>query len=202
MIPARIAIHCALAALLLTAAGCASAPSKFYDLTSTATASGQAPVSASVMVGPVTIPAAVDQPQMVVQVADNQVVVDEFNRWDAPLSDSIARVVADDLAVQLGSPEVATVALANFNPAYRVTIEVQRFESLQGQAAVLDAVWTVRKTSTGEARSGRTSTRQTVSGQNFDQLAAAHSRALATLSSDVATAIRAEEEAGSAKQTE
>ena len=73
-------------------------------------------------------------PQFVVQVAPNRVEVDEFNRWAAPLNDSIARAVAGDLAALLGTPDVATAPLANFNPAYRVTINVQRFESVSGEA--------------------------------------------------------------------
>ena len=55
------------------------------------------------MIGSVSVPATVDQPQFVVQVAANRVEVDEFNRWAAPLSDSIARAVAGDLAAQLGT---------------------------------------------------------------------------------------------------
>jgi len=40
------------------------------------------------------------------------------------------------------------------------TIDVQKFESVQGQAATLEAVWTVRKTAGGEIRSGRTVARE------------------------------------------
>ena len=146
------------------------------------------------MVGPVSVPASVDQPQFVVQVAPNRVDVDEFNRWAAPLNDSIARAVAGDLAELLGTPDVAAAPLANFDPAYRVTIDVQRFESMPGQAALVEAVWAVRKTAGGETRSGRTVAREAVQGDGFDALAAAHSRALAKMSGDIATAIRAEAE--------
>jgi uncharacterized lipoprotein YmbA len=175
------------------AAGCsASAPARFYTLDSTAAPDGAPAARAAVMVGPVSIPASVDQPQFVVQVAPNRVEVDEFDRWAAPLNDSIARAVAGDLAVLLGTPDVATAPLANFNPAYRVTIDVQRFESIRGQAALVEAVWAVRKTAGGETRSGRTVAREAVQGEGFDALAAAHSRALARVSGDIATAIRAE----------
>ncbi len=129
-----------------------------------------------------------------VQVAANRVEVNEFNRWVSPLSDSIARAVAGDLVVLLGSPEVANSQLANFVPDYRVTIDVQRFESIQGQAAVVEAVWTVRKTAGGEIRSGRTVAREAVQGRGFDALAAAHSQAIAKMSGDIAAAIRAEAE--------
>ena len=84
--------------------------------------------------------------------------------------------------------------MANFDPAYRVTIDVQRFESAPGQAALVEAVWTVRKTAGGETRSGRTVAREAVQGDGFDALAAAHSRALAKMSGDIAAAIRAEAE--------
>jgi len=181
-------------ALAVALTGCSTAPARFYSLSSTATADGTPSSNATVMVGPVTIPASVDQPEFVVQVAPNQVKVDEFNRWVAPLSDAIARAVAGNLVVLLGSQQVATAQLANFTPDYRVTIDVQRFESIQGNAAVVEAVWTARKTASAETRTGRTVAREPVQGQGFDALAAAHSRAIAKLSADIANAIRAEAE--------
>ena len=192
---ARRIVHLISITLMVAlATGCSTAPSKFYSLASTATADGTPATPAAVMVGPVTIPAAVDQPEFVVQVAPNRVQVDEFNRWVSPLGDSIARAVAGDLVVLLGTPDVANSQLANFVPDYRVTIDVQRFESVQGQAATLEAVWTVRKTAGGATRSGRTVARESVQGQGFDALAAAHSQAIAKMSGDIAAAIRAEAE--------
>jgi uncharacterized lipoprotein YmbA len=141
------------------------------------------------MVEPVAVPLAVDQPQIVVQVAPNRVEVEEFNRWDAPLSDSIARAVAGDLSVLLATPNVATAPMANFNPAYTVTINVQRFESIQGETALVDAVWVVRSAA-GTTRSGRTIATEAPQAQDFESLAAAHSRALTKLSQDIASAIR------------
>ena len=178
--------------LAVIAAGCSSAPSRFYTLNSTATVDGAANSNVAVIVGPVSIPAEVDRPQFTVQVAPNRVAVDEFNRWAAPLNDNIARVVAGNLAVLLGTPRVATVPGANFNSAYRVTISVQRFESVPGKSVLVDAVWVVRPPSVGAAQSGRTVATEPVSGDAFDALAAAHSRALAKVSSDIAAAIRAQ----------
>ena len=194
MIARRIAQLISIALVAVVAAGCSTAPSRFYSRASVAKADGTPATPAAVMVGPVTIPASVDQPEFVVQVAPNRVEVDEFNRWVSPLNDSIARAVTGDLVVLLGTPDVASAQMANFTPDYRVTIDVQRFESIQGQAATLEAVWTVRKAAGGETRSGRTVTREPVQGQGFDALAAAHSRALAKMSGDIAAAIRAEAE--------
>jgi uncharacterized protein len=180
----------AITAVALSACGTSATP-HFYSLASSATPVGAPSMQTTVMVGPVSVPAAVDQPQFVVQVAPNQVDVDEFDRWDAPLADGIARTVAGDLSVLLADPNVATTPLADFNPAYTVIINVQRFESVKGEEALVDAVWVVRSAA-GNTRSGRTVARETVQGEGFDALAAAHSRAMTKLSEDIAAAIRAD----------
>jgi uncharacterized protein len=191
----RIAYFLSVSLLLAAVTGCGTtAPARFYSLDSTAIADGAPATSVTVMVGPVVVPAAVDQPEFVVNTAPNRVEVDEFNRWVSPLNDAIARAVAGNLVVLLGTPNVATAQLANFNPEYQVTIDVLQFESVPGQAATVAAVWTVRKTADGVTRSGRTSARESVQAPGFDALAAAHSRAIAKVSADIATAIRAEAE--------
>jgi len=180
-----------MAAAAALAAGCGSSPpSRFYLLNATATAAGTA-AQYAVVVGPVSIPAAVDQPELALQTAPNQVTRDEFNRWAAPLQDQIGRIVAADLATLLGTPRVTSVPLAHFDAAYRVAINVQRFESVPGQSATIEAVWVVYSSAGGAARSGHTLAHETVADGSFDALVAAHSRALATVSADIAAAIRA-----------
>jgi hypothetical protein len=191
----RIALIVLLVFVLIAATGCGtSRPSHFYTLDSMASPEGAPAASYAVAVGPVSIPAAVDRPQFVVQAGPNRVAIDEFNRWAAPLDDSIARVVAGNLSALLGTPRVARASLANFDPAYRVTLDVQRFESIPGESALVDVVWAVRASAGGAMRSGRTVAREAAQGQGFDTLAAALSRALAKVSGDIAAAIRAEED--------
>ncbi|MBV8771843.1 MAG: membrane integrity-associated transporter subunit PqiC [Deltaproteobacteria bacterium] len=179
-----------LVAIALTGCGASAIP-RFYSLNSSATPNGAPAVQTAVIIEPVSVPPAVDQPQIVVQVAPNQVEVEEFNRWDAPLGDSIARTVAGDLSILLANPNVATAPLANFNPAYTVTINVQRFESVKGETALVDAVWVVRSAA-GTTRSGRTIAKEAPQGEDFEALAVAHSRAIAKLSGDIAAVIRAD----------
>ena len=187
----RLARWLGAALVAAVALGCGtSTPSRFYTLASTASGDRAPAVGTGVMVGPVSVPASVDRPQFVVQIAPNRVEIDEFNRWAAPLGESIARTVAGDLAALLGSPDVATAPFANFDPDYRVTIDVQRFDSVQGESVLVDAVWAVRATAGGKTRSGRTLAREALQGEGFEALAAAHSRALAKLSRDIAAAIR------------
>ena len=179
----------ALAGLLLAGCG-ASAPAKFYTFQSNATPDGLPPASYGVVVAQVAVPAVVDRPQFVVQVAPNRVEIDEFNRWAAPLGETIADAVATDLGVRLGTPNVATAMRASFDPTYRVTIDVQRFDSIAGEGAVLEAVWAVTTVASGRTLSGKTVARESLQGDGFDALAAAHSRALSQLTRDIATAIR------------
>lgn len=189
----RIANLFSIVLVATVAVGCGpSATARFYTLDSTATAQGAPAASYAVAVGPVSIPGYVDRPQFVVQVAPNRVALDEFNRWAAPLDEGIARVVAGDLTVLLGTTQVATFPLPpGFMPAYQVTIDVQRFDSFPGKSVLVDAVWVVRRSAGGDPRMGRTVASDTVEGEGVDALAAAHSRALAKVSGDIAAAIQA-----------
>lgn len=179
----------ALAVLLL--AGCASSPSsRFYTLSGPPSPTTAA-AGPSVVVGPVAIPAVVDRPEIVVTVGENEVWLDEFNRWAAPLADAIALATAENLAVALTTQRITLLAQSAGSDAdYRVAIEVQRFESAPGSYALLDAVYTVRRLADGRTVSGRTTDRQSVDAKSYDALAAAHSRAVARLSGDIAAALR------------
>jgi len=178
--------------LVILAAGCASTPeSRFYTL-SAAPGPAATPSGLSVAVGPVIVPAAVDRPQIVVTTGPNQVRLDEFNRWASPLSNSIARVVAENLVAMLGTPRVTmSPQTLSAGADYRAVIEVQQFESALGEAATLDAVWTVTRARDGKAQTARTTVREPASAPAYDALAAAHSRALARLSRDIADGVRA-----------
>jgi uncharacterized lipoprotein YmbA len=175
-------------AMLLVVA-CSSPTSHFYSLTA-ATTPAATPSDLSVVVNPVVIPAAVDRPQMVVSVRQNQVLVDEFNRWVGPLQNGIARVVAENLVALLGTPRVTVSTQTIAFPDYRVAIDVQRFDSALGEAATLDAFWTVVRLKDATTQNGRTSLREPTTAPGYDGVAAAHSRALERLSRDIAGAVQ------------
>jgi len=181
-------MSCLLAALV---AACASSPApKFYTLSRTP-APGAPPSTLSVLVGPVSVPAAVDLPQIVVSVSPNQVTLDEFNRWASPLASNISRVVAENLVDLLGTPRVSQFQQSlNVDADFRVAIEVQSFESVLGDTAIFSAVWAVRRTRDGRTETGRTAVREPPSDKSYDALAAAHSRALSKMSQDIAAAVR------------
>jgi uncharacterized lipoprotein YmbA len=177
------------------AAGCSTPPpSRFYTLAATATSTSTStsqPSTLVIAVGPVTVPSVVDRPEFVVSTGPNEVRLDDFNRWASPLQDGVSRAIAENLVAILGTPRVVRFpqTLAT-EPDYRVAIEVRTFESTPGKSAALDAVWTVRRAKDGKTQTGRTSARETVTEAGYDALAAAHSRAVAQLSQDIASATR------------
>ena len=176
---------------MLAAAGCGSTPkTQFYTLGAGLAAPPTAPPQAGyrVAVGPVTVPDIVDRPQLVVRLAPNRVELLEQHRWAEPLKSEIPRVIAADLTRLLGA-EVSTEA-RRMDAEYHVRIEIGTFESLPGETVALDALWSVRHRAAGATRSGRTALRVATDGAGYEALAAAHARALAQLSRDLAAAIQ------------
>src|SRR5215472_11811439 len=173
-------------ALALFAAGCSSPPAKFYTLSAVAPPVST-PSKVAVLVGPVAVPSVIDRPQIVVTSSANQVTVDEFSRWASPVQDNLTRVVADNLAALLGTPRVTlSQSSLGADVEYRVQIEVRSFESAPGKYTALDAVWSVKRLKDGKTETGRTSVRESVDGEGYEALAAAHSRGIAKMSQEIA----------------
>nr|WP_154567623.1 PqiC family protein [Paraburkholderia madseniana]KAE8753611.1 hypothetical protein FSO04_44140 [Paraburkholderia madseniana] len=172
---------------------CASWPlSDFYPLAPRARR-GRPPAATpvTVLIGVVTVPDLVDRPQIVVRSGDNKVEIDEFARWADPLKTQIPNVVRADLARLLGSAFVSTRPMAG-DPAsaYRVQLDVQRFDGTLGDAATVDVLWSVSPPGKGSPRSGRSTVQEHCAGAGYDALVAAYSRALVTVSRDISASIR------------
>ena len=185
----QILFCCTLAAII---SGCASsAPSHFYTLSAVPVAVLAPQADYSVSVGPVTVPAVVDRPQIVTKSGPNQVIINEFDRWAAPLKDDIGRVVAEHLSAMLGTAQVSIFPQSTaVGASYRVAIDILHFDSDMGKAANLDAMWTVKSVKNETLHRGRTTLAEATQGAEFDALVAAHSRALGRLSTEIARAIK------------
>ena len=180
------------AAALLVAAGCGSTPRESFYVLEAPPAPPPASLAStlSVYVGPVVVPEAVDRTPMVIRTSPNQVDVDDFQRWAEPLKTAIPRVLAANLARELGTPRVAASRTASLVPTdYRVAIEVQRFESSLADGATIDALWTITSPKGGAPRTGRTLAHEAVEAPTHAAIAAAHSRALARIAKDIAASI-------------
>lgn len=180
--------------LLIVAAltGCGtSPPERFYTLASepAPALSANTPNAVSIIVGPVSVPELVDRPQFVVRSGANRVEIAEQSRWASPLKHEIPRVIADHLARFIEGARTTTSNSRAVTAAdYRVTVDIKRFDSALGDGATIEAAWTV-KGRDGASLEGRSLARETSRG-SYDELVQAHSRALTTVSRDIAEAIK------------
>jgi uncharacterized lipoprotein YmbA len=133
-----------------TLAGCASSPAiGWHSLVPAAaalapSAAASAPASTTLMITAVTVPDEVDRPQLVVRGPAGTPALLDGERWSEPLKAQLPRALALGLAARL--PQVLVVAAPGNAvpvPAWRLVVDVQRFE-LQGGRAVLRAVWVLR----------------------------------------------------------
>lgn len=176
--------------------GCFGSPKETYYTLSTGSAmSGATSASGesaySIMVGPVTLPEVVDRPQFVLRAGPNEVSIVELHRWAEPLRSEIPRVIADNLAADLNVKRVAAYPQSAGDKAdYRVIVDIQRFDSTIGESVTIDALWTVKRVSDGVLRTGRSTARESSGRGSYETMVAAHSRALATISREIAEAIR------------
>lgn len=130
-------------------AGCSTTqPSQYYTLmppsvsqTDAAGPKGKPPGYA-ISVQHVALPEQVDRPQIVITDPDStQVTPLNSSLWASPLSDEIRNALSDALSRRLGVLEISASAAPASLPVWRVALNIQRFESLYGRRAVLDATW-------------------------------------------------------------
>ncbi|MFM0198975.1 PqiC family protein [Paraburkholderia fungorum] len=190
----RLSLSIAMAFALAALSGCAGSPkSDFYTLSAQVPQASDSPaaVPITVVIGVVTVPDLIDRPQIVVRTGDNKVDIDEYARWADPLKSQIPRVIRADLAQLLNSSMVSTYPMGG-DPAsaYRVQLDVQRFEAALGDAATVDVLWSVFPPGKKPLLSGRSTVREPCNGSGFDAVVAAYSTALGTVSREIAAAIR------------
>jgi uncharacterized lipoprotein YmbA len=198
----RVPLVLAAAGLLATAvlAGCGSSPpSHFYTLNPGETT---APAVANppwlIELAPVDMPSQVAKNQFVVQQSASQVDVLEQERWASLPGDEVRRALSGDLTQQLGTIDVYGTPHPDGMPVYRISVNVQRFESWPGSHALIDAVWSVRSLRTQRVMTCRSVVSEPV-GTGYGQLVAGHRRAVEALSVAIGAGVRALAQATPAK---
>jgi len=191
---ARAAAYLGACAGLLALAACSSSPpSRFYTLGADAapvTARSTAAPALLIEVPPVDVPSQVAKNQLVVQTGPTQVQVLEQDRWASLPGDEIRRALSSDLTQQLGTIDVYGTAYPEGTPVYRVSVNVQRFESWPGSHALIDAVWSVRAVRSETVMTCR-STVSTPVTAGYDALVDGHRQIVQQISTQIAAGIKA-----------
>ena len=172
---------------------CASPPTRFYtlgfDAQPTITGSTASP-SFRIDVRPVKVPAAVAKSQLVVQINAAQVQVLEDDRWASSLPDEIRYALIAGVSQQAGAPGAKTLARGEVVPVYEVAVDIQRFESWPGSHVLVDAVWTVSRSTGVETLTCHSVVSEPVSDR-YQAVAGGHRRAISVVAAQIAKAIRA-----------
>lgn len=179
------------ATMVLT--GCGRSPqTTFYTLTPDLAGKGPVALAAapSIAIAAVSLPELVDRPQLVLPGEGARVVLLETHRWAEPLKSSIPRLLAEDLSRLIGPERVSFAPqYAAGRAEYRIFVDFQRFEAIK-KAVVIDALWTIRPSGTGKTVAKRSQITEPLAGSGYDALAAAYSRALGRLASEMAQSIQ------------
>lgn len=188
-------------------AGCSSPKPTFYSLNAAPIAQTAPEAKATrIMVGPVTLPAMFDRPQLVTQNANNTVQVHEYHRWASTLKGDISDVIASNIASTLKISNVWSFSQSmqtQFD--YQVFLEVQSIENKPGEGIAVDVLWTIKPTNQAKSSSkssnqgnsdsaskaimGRSLVRESVTGDGISASVAAQSRAFAKVGQEIARSI-------------
>ena len=138
----------------------------------------------------VTVPKQAARNQLVVTTGAGRVDVLEQERWVSPPAAEIGQALSLSITGELGTIDVFRAPVPDKSPVYRISTNVQRFESAPGRYALIDAVWSVRLVGSTQVLTCRSVAQETV-GAGYDALVAGHRRAVVRIGSDIAKAVRA-----------
>ena len=165
--------------------GC-GAPSKSYYLL---TPAGPLPAGGGrgIGVGPVSLPAYLNRPNLVFKQSSNLLAVSESHRWAGDLEDNISSVLAINLGRRLGTGNVRTYPWASDKELrYQISVDIRQLHGTAEGDAYLEASWRVyslpsRAMVTSRSWSGT----EPLKKDGYEELAAAESRLLDRLSAQI-----------------
>ena len=175
--------------------GCASPRERLYTLVGPEPPPAVPSPTLHVILGPITLPDAVDRPQLVVRQSSARLVALEQERWAEPLRDAVPRVLAESIASRLRSVSVITSsASAPVVPDVRIAVEIRRLEAIPGQTVIVEAYRWLRLGTRQTAAEGSNVARVPVQGRpnDYESLVAAEAHALAEIGVGIAGVIEKE----------
>jgi uncharacterized lipoprotein YmbA len=141
---------------------------------------------------PVEMPDYLDRPQIATRVSENEIKLDEFNRWAEPLKDNFYRVLVENLSTLLNTAKVIKTTESTGAPVgLEVGLKVLRFDGTLGGDVELTATWGLfNEGGKNLLMVRRSSFKEPTGAATYEALVAAQSRAVAALSREIADAIK------------
>jgi uncharacterized lipoprotein YmbA len=148
--------------------------------------------NAVIGIGPVKLAEYLDDSLIVTRTSDNELAKAQFNRWVGSFKDNFVNVLADDIGFLVPTERIYLYPWRLAVPIdYQVTADVVRCDGRLGDAAYLEARWSIFQGPEKKLlKMHRSNIRESVTGPNYASLVAAQSRAVAKLSEEIVTAIQ------------
>ncbi|HUA34668.1 MAG TPA: PqiC family protein [Candidatus Binataceae bacterium] len=165
--------------------------SKFYTLTPVDAATSQPPLPIVLGLGPVNMPSYLDRNAVVIRTSPTEMDVSAVDRWAEPLSANFTRTLTEDLSRTLSPKQIVQFPWFTATlPDYQVEIYVYRFEANSAGTAVLSGRWAIRNPVTHKTlySSDMNISQPVAKGDGAG--AAALSKAVGQLSTEIAAAVR------------
>lgn len=175
-------------------AACTSPATHYYTLlpTSEAPARMAPPAPFQFELLTVRMPVQVDQPQLVVRQDQGRLAILDNERWGAPLADEFHDALASQMERQLGVRDLSGLPKNAGQPVVSLQADVRRFDSVPGQYALVDVVWSLSLRGDDTKRTTLTcaSVVKREAGVDLNSLVLAHQQAIADLAGRIAGTAR------------
>jgi uncharacterized lipoprotein YmbA len=197
-IPAQ-AVAVTLGIAMLLQVGCAgrSKSSSFYVLSPVADTEFEMKNTSdessdiSIGISPVSLPKYLKKSQIVTRTGNNELHLAEFDRWAGKIEEDIGSVIAENLTYFLSTDNVLSYpSMEAIELDYNVKLDISRFDGSLGGQMELVARWAIFD-GAGNSLYGVKATHiiEPTKGGGYADMVAAQSRALASLSRELADAI-------------
>ena len=192
----RVLALCGVALLVLS--GClGSPPPTQFSLVPPLTGPDTPPLASpgqrdfTLGVGPVTVPPYLDRPHIVTRTSHAKLLLADLDQWAAPLPDTIARVLSENLSLLIPTERVVLHPWPRTtDPDYQVTVEVLQFDRGPGGQVVLAARWSLLDHNAKELALRTSRLSQAAGGADYETTVTAMGRTLEALAQDIATTLR------------
>jgi uncharacterized lipoprotein YmbA len=177
---------------LVTLAGCGvTPPARYYILTPVGDDAVKPVHGPALGIGPITLPAYLDRPEIAHRSGQNQLHFSDMDRWAEPLKATFNRTLAENLSILLPTERVNTYPWARSTRIdYQVIVDVTRFDADASGTVVLVAGWEVIRPDDGSVVSRNRQTYTEAAGSMaYPAIVSAQSRTLAQLSQDIVASI-------------
>ncbi|QVX15926.1 membrane integrity-associated transporter subunit PqiC [Pseudomonas congelans] len=174
---------------------CTSTQTHYYTLIApmgaTSTAASK-PMPFQFEMLPVIMPVQVDQPPLVVRQGNGSLAILDTERWGSPPGDEFHDALTPQLERRFGSRDMAGLPKNSDQPTLSIRTDVRRFESMPGNYALIDVVWTLGLRDAGATAGSKrqsltcSSVIREQAGDGMENLIIAHQKAVAQLADKIA----------------